>query len=82
MIVLLLTAVGLSPGGSSYFTCIQNMKLVTERYISALHHVFSHPYYLVRRSQWPRGLRSSSAAARPAEIVGSNPTGGMDVSLS
>jgi hypothetical protein len=25
----LFTAVGLSPGGSGYFTCIQNMKLVT-----------------------------------------------------
>jgi len=24
-----LTAIGLSPGGSGYFTCIQNMKLVT-----------------------------------------------------
>ena len=47
------------------------------------------------RSQWPRGLRRWSAAARllrlwvrippggmdvaPAEIMGSNPTGGMDV---
>ena len=29
MILLLLTAVGLSPGGSGYFTYIQNMKLVT-----------------------------------------------------
>jgi hypothetical protein len=31
------------------------------------------------RSQRPRVLRRKSAAARPAEIVGSNPTGGMDV---
>ena len=31
------------------------------------------------RSQWPRGLWRRSAAALPAEIVGSNPTGGMDV---
>ena len=29
----------------------------------------------MRRSQWPRGLRSRLAA----EIVGSNPTGVMDV---
>ena len=30
----------------------------------------------VRQSQWPCGIRR-----RPAEIVGSNPTGGMDVCL-
>jgi len=28
----LFTAVGLSPGGSSYFTCKQNMKLVTTKF--------------------------------------------------
>jgi len=35
------------------------------------------------RYQWPRGLRRRSAAARllSAEIVGSSPTGGMDVCL-
>ena len=32
-------------------------------------------------SQWPRGLRRKSAATHPAEIVGSNPVGGMDVCL-
>ena len=32
------------------------------------------------RSQWPRGLRRGSAAARsPADIMGSKPIGGMDV---
>jgi hypothetical protein len=30
----LLTATGLSPGGSGYFTCIQNMKLVTNKFKS------------------------------------------------
>jgi len=30
----LLTATGLSPGGSGYFTCIQNMKLVTTKFKS------------------------------------------------
>ena len=30
----LLTAIGLSPGGSGYFTCIQNMKLVTNKFKS------------------------------------------------
>ena len=30
----LLTAIGLSPGGSGYFTCKQNMKLVTNRFKS------------------------------------------------
>jgi len=28
----LLAAIGLSPGGSVYFTCIQNMKLVTNKF--------------------------------------------------
>jgi len=32
--LLLLTAIGLSPVGSSYFTCIQNMKLVTTEFKS------------------------------------------------
>jgi len=30
----LLTTIGLSPGGSGYFTCIQNMKLVTAKFKS------------------------------------------------
>ena len=30
----LFTAVGLSPGGSGYFTCKQNMKLVTTKFKS------------------------------------------------
>jgi len=30
----LLTAIGLLPGSSGYFTCIQNMKLVTTRFKS------------------------------------------------
>jgi len=32
--LLLLTAVGLSHGDSGYFTCIQNMKLVTTKFKS------------------------------------------------
>ena len=32
--LLLLTAIGLSPGGSGYFTCKQNMKLITTRFKS------------------------------------------------
>ena len=28
MIIIIITATGLSAGGSGYFTCIQNMKLV------------------------------------------------------
>jgi len=31
---ILLTAIGLSPGGSGYFTCTQNMKLVTTKFKS------------------------------------------------
>jgi len=33
-IIYILTAIGLSPGGSGYFTCIQNMKLVTNKFKS------------------------------------------------
>ena len=29
IIIIIITALGLSPGGSGYFTCKQNMKLVT-----------------------------------------------------
>ena len=32
--IYLFTAIGLSPGGSGYFTCKQNMKLVTTRFKS------------------------------------------------
>jgi len=34
IIIYLFTAIGLSPGGSGYFTCKQNMKLVTTRFKS------------------------------------------------
>jgi len=34
IIIYLFTAIGLSPGGSGYFTCIQNMKLVTTKFKS------------------------------------------------
>ena len=34
LLLLLLTAIGLSPGGSGYFTCIQNVKLVTTEFKS------------------------------------------------
>ena len=34
VLLLLFTATGLLPGGSGYFTCIQNMKLVTNRFKS------------------------------------------------
>ena len=33
-LLLLLTSIGLSPGGSGYFTCIQNMKMVTNKFNS------------------------------------------------
>ena len=33
-IIYLFTAIGLSPGGSGYFTCKQNMKLVTTEFKS------------------------------------------------
>ena len=34
LLLLLLTAIVLSPGGSGYFTCKQNMKLVTTTFKS------------------------------------------------
>jgi len=34
IILLLLTEIGFSPIGSGYFTCIQNMKLVTNKFKS------------------------------------------------
>jgi len=34
MIIISITAIGLSPGGSGYFTCKQNMKLVTTKFKS------------------------------------------------
>jgi len=34
IIIIILTAIGLSPGGSGYFTCIQNIKLVTTKFKS------------------------------------------------
>ena len=32
MIIITTTAIGLLPGGSGYFTCIQDMKLVTNKF--------------------------------------------------
>jgi len=34
LFIHLFTAIGLSPGGSGYFTCIQNMKLITTKFKS------------------------------------------------
>ena len=34
IIIYLLTVIGLSPGGIGYFTCIQNMELVTNKFKS------------------------------------------------
>ena len=33
-IIIIITAIGLSPGGRGYFTCTQNMKLVTTKFKS------------------------------------------------
>jgi len=32
LIIIILTAIGLSPSGNGYLTCIQNMKLVTNKF--------------------------------------------------
>ena len=38
LLLLLFTAIGFLPGGSGYFTCIQNMKLVTIKFkLGGLH---------------------------------------------
>ena len=34
IIIIILSGIGLSPSGSGYFTCIQNMKLVTNKFKS------------------------------------------------
>jgi len=34
IIIIVITAIGLSPCGSGYFTCIQNMKFVTDKFKS------------------------------------------------
>ena len=34
LIIIIITAIGLLPCGSGYFTCIQNMKLVTTKFKS------------------------------------------------
>ena len=34
IIIIIIIEIGLSPGGSDYFTCIQNMKLVTTEFKS------------------------------------------------
>ena len=34
IIIIIFTVVGLSPGGSGYFTCIQNTKSVTTKFKS------------------------------------------------
>jgi len=38
IIIIIITAIGLSPGGSGYFTCKQNMKLVTTKFKSGRLH--------------------------------------------
>jgi len=32
IIIIIITAIGLSPGGNGYFTCLQNMKLVANKF--------------------------------------------------
>ena len=34
IIIIIVNSIGLSPGGSGYFTCIQNMKFVTNKFKS------------------------------------------------
>ena len=38
IIIYLFTAIGLTPGGSGYFTCKQNMKSVTTKFKSGVLH--------------------------------------------
>jgi len=38
-IIYLFTEIGLLPGGSGYFTCIQNKKLVTSKFKSGAQHI-------------------------------------------
>jgi hypothetical protein len=34
IIIIIITVIELSPGGSGYFTCIQNLKLITNKFKS------------------------------------------------
>ena len=52
-IYILFTAIGLSPGGSGYFTCKQNMKLVITKFNSG----GLHEKHVV--ATWNRGNRLS-----------------------
>jgi len=52
IIIIFLTAIGLSSGGCGYFTCKQNMKLVTTKFKSrGLHekHVVAHNWDLAKK---------------------------------
>ena len=60
-IIYLLTAIRLSPGGSGYFTCIQNMKLVTNKFKSG----GLHEKHVV--ATWNVGNRLSTFAYRHRE---------------
>jgi len=61
LLLLLLTAIGLSPGGSGYFTCIQNMKFVTTKFKSG----GLHEKHVV--ATWNVGNRLSAFAYRHRE---------------
>jgi len=59
---------------SSWSVFIQQMSYLQQ-------HKFYVPLKVACRSKWPCVLRCRSEAARLLEIVGSNPTGVMDVAL-
>ena len=61
MYIYLFTAIWLSPGGSGYFTCKQNMKLVTTRFKSG----GLHEKHVV--ATWNVGNRLAAFAYRHRE---------------
>jgi hypothetical protein len=61
IIIYLFTAIGLLPGGSGYFTCIQNMKSVTTKFNSG----GLHEKHVV--ATWNVGNRLSAFAYRHRE---------------
>jgi len=70
IIIIIITAIGLLPGGSGYFTCIHNMKLVTNTFkLGGLHekHVvatWNLGNHLLTDTQKPRKTCAEVAGSR------------------
>jgi len=75
IIIIIITSIGLSPGGSGYFTCIQNMKLVTNKFKSG----GLHKKHVV--ATWNVGNRLAAFAYRHRETKKNLCRGGQSQNL-